>query len=152
MGISVLEFLAHPGKRLSVQVALPPVSGEADDLRVVGEIRLDGHAFAQLATLYLDVEMDTVIAQPCGRCLKPLETPFRLHEAFTVPIPPTADEVDVRPTAVSLVLSSHNPNVRCRPDCRGLCPTCGADLNDDPAHVCAKQDRGTRRLGDLLGS
>ncbi len=22
----------------------------------------------------------------------------------------------------------------CRPDCRGLCPVCGADLNEDPAH------------------
>ena len=22
----------------------------------------------------------------------------------------------------------------CRPDCRGLCATCGADLNSDPAH------------------
>ena len=23
----------------------------------------------------------------------------------------------------------------CRPDCRGLCLTCGADLNADPAHT-----------------
>ena len=23
----------------------------------------------------------------------------------------------------------------CRPDCRGLCPTCGSDLNRDPDHT-----------------
>lgn len=152
VALSVLEFLAQPGRRIPVHVALPAVSGEADDLRVVGEILLEGQAFAQLATLYLDVEMSTLIAQPCGRCLKPLETPFTLREAFTVPIPPAADEVDVRPTAVSLILSSHNPNAFCRADCKGLCPKCGMDLNEDPSHVCAKRDRDSRRLGDFLGS
>lgn len=152
MALSVLQFLAHPGRRFPVQTVLAPVPGEADDLRVVREIRLDGEAFAQLATLYLDVDMVTTIAQPCGRCLRPLETPFSLHESFTVAIPPTADEVDVRPTAVSLILSAHYPHALCRSDCRGLCPRCGADLNEAPSHVCAKQDRESCRLGDFLES
>ena len=25
--------------------------------------------------------------------------------------------------------------ITCTPDCRGLCPTCGANLNDDPDHA-----------------
>ena len=150
MTLSVLEFLAHPGKRLRVQTVLPSVPNETEDLRVVGEILLDGEAFAQLSTLYVDAEMSTVIAQPCGRCVKPLEAPFSLRESFTVSIPPTADEVDVRPAAVSLILTAHNPHVLCRPDCRGLCPKCGADLNEEPFHTCAKRDLETRRLGDFL--
>jgi uncharacterized protein len=152
MALSVQEFLACPGRRVPVRTVLAPVPGETDDLRVVGEIRLDGEAFAQLSTLYLDVEMTAMIAQPCGRCLKPLETTFSLHESFTVPIPPTADAVDVRPTVVSLILSAHNPNAFCRADCRGLCMKCGADLNENPSHVCTKRARDSRRLGDLLGS
>ncbi len=152
MALNVLAFLAHPGKRLPIQTVLPPVPDEADDLRVVGEVRLDGEAFAQLATLYLDVQISTVIAQPCGRCLRPLERPFSLHESFTVPISPTADEVDVRPMVVSLILSAHPPHAQCRPDCRGLCPACGADLNEAPEHVCRKQKPAERRLGDFLSS
>ena len=148
--MNVLESLAHPGKRFRVETVLPAVANETDDLRVVGEISLDGEAFAQLSTLYVDAEMSAVIAQPCGRCLKPLATPFVLRESFTVSIPPTADEVDVRPTAVSLILSAHNPHVLCRPDCGGLCPACGADLNEEPHHTCAKGNRETRRLGDFL--
>jgi uncharacterized protein len=150
MGLGVLEFLAHPGRRFPVDAVLAPVPDETDDIRVVGEIHLQGEAFAQLSTLYVDVEMATSIAQPCGRCLKPLDTPFSLRESFTVPIPPTADEVEVRPAAVSLILTAHYPHVFCRPDCRGLCPTCGADLNEDPRHVCAKGNRKTRTLGDFL--
>ena len=150
MALNVLEFVAQPGRRIPIDVVLAPVPGEADDLRVVGEIHMRGQGFAQLATLYIDVERTTTIAQPCGRCLLPIEAPFSLRESFTVPIPPTADAVDVRPAAVSLLLSAHNPNVLCRPDCRGLCPKCGADLNEDPSHACPERDPGTRRLGDIL--
>jgi uncharacterized protein len=94
--------------------------------------------------------MTAIVAQPCGRCLKPLETPFVLREEFTVRIPPTADEVDVRPTIVSLILTAHNPNALCRPDCHGLCKTCGADLNENHHHVCAERDQERRKLGDFL--
>ncbi len=124
MSLSVLEFLAHPGRRFPVHEVLAPVADEADDLRSVGAIHVDGVAFAQLATLYL--------------------------ESFTVSLPPSADSVDVRPAAVSLILSAHNPHVLCRPECRGLCPNCGTDLNDEPGHVCSTRDREARRLGDLL--
>lgn len=133
-----------------MRTVLEAVDDETHDLRTVREIRLEGEAFAQLATLYVDVEMTAVIAQPCGRCLKPLETPFVLREEFTVRIPPTADEVNVRPTIVSLILTAHNPNALCRPDCRGLCRTCGADLNENHHHVCAERDQERRRLGDFL--
>jgi len=148
--LNVLEYLAHPGKRFPLLAILPPSPGETDDLRAVGEIRMEGEAFAQLSTLYIDAQMTTTIAQPCGRCLKPLETPFSLRESFTVPIPPTGDEVDIRPTVVSLILSAHNPHVYCRPDCRGLCSKCGADLNEESIHTCAKANRESHRLGDLF--
>ena len=36
----------------------------------------------------------------------------------------------------------------CREDCAGLCPTCGADLNDAPCH-CEKE-MGDARWGPLL--
>jgi uncharacterized protein len=150
MPLSVLEFLAHPGRRFPVETVIEAVDDETHDLRTVREIRLEGEAFAQLATLYLDVEMTAVISQPCGGCLKPLETPFVLREAFTVRITPTADEVDLRPTLVSLILTAHNPNTLCRPDCRGLCATCGADLNETPHHVCVERNPERRKLGDFL--
>ncbi len=150
MALCVLEFVSNPGRRFEIHEVLAHVLDEADDLRTVGDVHLNGVAFAQLATLYLDVEMHTTISQPCGRCARPLECPFTLHESFTVPIPPAADAVDVRPMVVSLILSAHNPHVVCRADCRGLCPTCGADLNETQDHVCAKAPQASRRLGDFL--
>lgn len=150
MPISVLEFLDHPGRRFPVCTVLEGSDEELDGVRTVAEISLDGYAFAQLSTLYLDVDIVARILQPCGRCLAPMENRFRLHETFTVSIPPQAETVDVRPAIIQLVLSAHDSNVVCRPDCRGLCPTCGVDLNEHPDHAHPPDEQRSRPLKDLL--
>jgi uncharacterized protein len=150
MPIDVVEFLAHPGRRFPVRIVLPGINEDDVDLRTVGRIELDGQAFAQLGTLYLDVDLRAEIDQPCRRCLTPIHRDFVLHEAFEIPIPPGAESVEVRPLALTLVLSADDPNVLCRPDCRGLCPICGVDLNDHPDHVCSDATGDRRALRDYM--
>jgi len=122
---------------------------DPESLCTVESIELDGEAFAQLSTLYLDVTIRAKLVQPCRRCLRPVRSTLELDETFEIPIPPTAETVDVLPVVLRLVLSAHEPNVLCRDDCRGLCPACGIDLNRHPDHVCEKDDRPTT-LRDLL--
>ena len=38
----------------------------------------------------------------------------------------------------------------CREDCKGLCPKCGADLNDGPCNCKAEIDPRLAVLGQLL--
>jgi uncharacterized protein len=152
MTISVLEFLDQPGRRLPVHTRLDGSDVEVDGVRTVGEIRLDGEAFAQLSTLYLDVDIVARIFEPCRRCLAPIDISFPLRESFTLPIPPQAETVDVRQHVVRLVLSAHDANALCRADCRGLCPVCGEDLNRHPNHRHARNGEERRHLGDFLDS
>jgi uncharacterized protein len=76
----------------------------------------------------------------CRRCLEPagglLELPVREH--FTEggdgedTYPLHDGEVDLEPMVRDAVLLELPPAPLCRPDCRGLCPTCGADRNLEP--------------------
>ncbi|MDD5219691.1 MAG: hypothetical protein PHV11_03895 [Candidatus Bipolaricaulis sp.] len=152
MPLDVLEYLDQPGRRFALHAVLDGFDAEEGGVRTVEDVLLEGEVFVQLSTLYLDVEIEARIVQPCGRCLTTVDSLFRLRESFTLPIPPQAASVDVRPLVVQLALSAHDPNVLCRPDCRGLCPVCGRDLNLDPQHRHAPEDRDRRRLGDFLGS
>jgi len=124
-------------------------SFEGDDLRSVELITLDGEGFAQLGTLYLDVQIEARVVQPCDRCLKPVVSTVVLTESFEVPVPPGAETVDLWEPVVQLVVSARDPYVLCTPTCRGLCPTCGADRNEDPDHQCAT-DTGRTTVGDRL--
>ncbi len=92
----------------------------------------------------------------CARCLAQLDYPLRLQ--FEEEFLPVADVFTGAPLRIpagadnfligaDFVLDLHEPlrqyalmseplNPLCRPDCRGLCPQCGRDLNLGPC-ACA---------------
>ena len=43
-------------------------------------------------------------------------------------------ELDLRQAVRDAISLAEPIAPLCRPDCRGLCLVCGADLNDDPTH------------------
>jgi len=152
--LDLRPFVEHAGQRFPIDLTLRPAEGKPSDgdvaLRTVVSIRLIGEGFAQLSTLYLKLSLTSEIRQPCRRCLQPVTSIETIDEEFEVSIEPTAESVDLWSDVVRLVLSAHDPNVLCKKNCRGLCPHCGADLNQDPDHAC-ESDEGddTRTLRDL---
>jgi uncharacterized protein len=50
------------------------------------------------------------------------------------------DEVDLEPLVHDAVLLELPQAPLCRPDCLGLCPTCGANRNLDPCTCAAPRD------------
>jgi len=79
---------------------------------------------------------------PCYRCLGDavLEVPIRVREyQATTPedeeltTPYVADDLlDVSAWARDAVALALPDKILCRPDCAGLCPVCGKNLNDEP--------------------
>lgn len=151
MTFDVREFVAAPGHRFPVDFKLhPPAELFADGDWSVDEIHIAGEAFAQLSTLYLEVDIHANITQLCRRCLSPVDVVDIVSEPFELQIPPNSDLVDVLPTVLQLIQTVHDPHVVCSHACRGLCPTCGANLNDDPDHVCQEKASDRKTLRDYL--
>lgn len=125
----------------------------------VGDLRVADTSVPDPATVDADVVLDSVdggievtatVFAPweaeCRRCLKPvggrLET--RVREMYRPRPPgeaPDEDEetyplsgelLDLRPLVRDAILLALPIAPLCRDDCAGLCPTCGADLNDGP--------------------
>jgi len=147
--LELARFLDSPGRRLPIDLMLPGGTLGPDDVRRVESVRVLGEAFAQHGMLFVQATLEAKVVQPCARCLEPVTTELSIVEEIEIPIAPTAESVDMTPDVLRLVLSSHDPIVICRPDCRGLCPVCGADLNAEPNHTCLKDDDRTT-LKDLL--
>ena len=93
--------------------------------------------------LILTAEIDAVLDGVCDRCCKPFHRPFTLPlEAVLVTklesdqlarpwgfelVGAAAELDDIFTTAVVLNMDS---KLLCKPDCKGLCPRCGKDLNE----------------------
>lgn len=151
MSLDIREFVAAPGRRFPVDFRLtPPVELFADGDWTINQIHVIGEAFAQLSTLYLEVELHANITQLCRRCLETVAVTVDVSEPFELQIRPDSDLVDPLPTTLQMIQTTHDPHVLCRETCLGLCPTCGTNLNDDPDHVCRKPDSDHQTLRDFL--
>jgi len=151
MTLSIRPFIAAPGRRLPVDLLLtPPTDLFTDSDWIVDEIHVIGEAFAQLSTIYLEVDLHANVTQLCRRCLKPVAVSVDVSEPFELPIQPGSDLVDPLPMALQMIQTVHDPHVLCSETCRGLCPKCGANLNDDPGHVCRESDSDRKTLRDFL--
>ena len=135
-----------------------PVAGEtmpiAEDVRLAapieGEVRLSRTGRSILAR----AQLTTALEERCSRCLRPMVAPVevRLEEEALPSIDfETGLPVDMSAEPEALRLDDHHeldlgPSVRDaislaqpiaplhRPDCRGLCSVCGADLNEALDH------------------
>jgi uncharacterized protein len=92
----------------------------------------------------LRLRFESQITGPCMRCLE-AASPTTSVDAREVDQPGGGeeltspylhgDELDLHAWAHDAYALALPPQVLCRPDCLGLCPECGANLNADPDHA-----------------
>lgn len=155
-----LRLTAGEGRRLDLHVAIEPFSLAGESYPVHPEtvpVRLDisrttGDGYA------LRLRFEATLSGPCMRCLEPAEPPFTVDvREVSQPADPRdahlaagsrgrakledgSDELtspyvkagvlDLHAWARDALALSVPANLLCRPDCAGLCPVCGANLNE----------------------
>lgn len=157
-----LRLSSGEGRRLELGVAIPP-------------FELAGERYAvepALVPLELDISRTTGggyamrlhfgarLAGPCMRCLAPAAPEFEV-EAREVSVPGEGDELespylqqgvlDLQSWAHDALALTLPAQLLCRPDCAGLCPVCGADLNlAGPEHAHEREpDPRWAKLSEL---
>lgn len=145
-------------KKLDDDVTLlSPISGEVRFLRTGSDILVTG-------------TLETTLQKDCGRCLTQFSTPvsFELEEQFyptidittgvALPPPPEgedeANQIDEQHTLDLLevirqdLLLESDGILYCSPDCKGLCPQCGENLNINSC-TCEEEEIDSRWAGLL---
>jgi uncharacterized protein len=116
--------------------------------QVTGNVSLLRTGEGILATAHLQVR----VAESCSRCLKPASVPLEVdfqEEYLPTVDPDTGSRLAVAEAGDGFViddrqvldlteavrqygLAAQPLQALCRPDCKGLCPVCGQDLNCGP--------------------
>jgi len=105
------------------------------------DLRLESAVEGVLVTGTAQVEL----RGECVRCLSPVEDRIEvdLQELYVYPGSEAAEEeasrlegdlLDLEPVLRDAIVLELPFQPLCRPDCAGLCPECGANLNDEPDH------------------
>ncbi len=138
----VADLLHQPGARRALRRSSP-----------LGEVAVTAGAVPPGADVDIDVVLESVtegilvtgtVGAPyvaeCRRCLRtvPGRVQVEVQELFAFDqhdedsYPLRHDQIDLEPLAREAVLLGMPLASVCRPDCAGLCPQCGADLNEGP--------------------
>lgn len=140
---------------------------DLSQVRLFGEqpfdrpVRISGQVRNMAGALELTGRAETVLDTQCDRCLKSLELPVEIpvetllaerledEESDEIVLLENgqADLDEIFTTACILALDSKH---LCREDCKGLCPTCGADLNQGPCGCKKELDPRLAVLAKLL--
>jgi uncharacterized protein len=160
---NVAQLLREPigaERTYEIDADVPDVVEDAAPSHVKGTVRLVRTHRGLLAY----ASLDGVLRDVCSRCLGPVEMPVHLtvEEEFLpsvdvnsgAPLPVEDADADAfriddhhhldLTEAVRQALVTEQPmQPLCRPDCAGLCPTCGVDLNQSTCQ-CPRDETDPR--------
>lgn len=113
-----------------------------------------------LSGTVLELSLDVLLEGPCFRCLEAAELPLSLRLREYEAARPEGDELqteyldddrlDLSAWVHDAIALSLPDKILCRPDCAGLCPVCGKDLNAEPhEHVEERTDPRWEKLREL---
>lgn len=112
--------------------------------------------------LLVQVKMDASLDATCTRCLAQIKQGLKVNftELYAVSrqsavdtemIVPESGYLDLRPLLREYFLLEVPINTLCQPDCKGLCPICGKNLNQfECDHQIEDIDPRLAKLGTLL--
>lgn len=175
-----LSKMTDQGLTIHAVVSATELAGEGVSDVPAGNVTLSG-TLTEIGPDYLfRGSVSGMFTQPCARCL--VDAPFRFnfevcwafvegpeenpleewaqdgeHEAAAVEdsasIRFQGNEIDLGPRTWEEVVLEMPAKFLCKPDCAGLCPMCGADLNGAPCR-CGREskleNKGLAGLGNLF--
>lgn len=119
---------------------------EDGDVRPTRPIHVEGRlSAAGSSRFYFSGSFRGEVVAPCRRCLKDVtaqvaeeahfifssEGEDSLDDPDVYPFDPAAHSLDLRPAVREVWLLAAPEFLQCAEDCKGLCATCGIDLNND---------------------
>jgi uncharacterized protein len=143
--ISVADMLGRPGAHRDVSVSAPLGDVGSALARLDGPpVRLQGRLESVVEGILVTGSVEAHVTLRCARCLTSLrsEVAVDVCEVFFSPGHEEAaeddsyrvvgEEIDTEALVRDAVALALPLAPLCREECRGLCPSCGRDLNEGP--------------------
>ena len=161
--LAPLGLSSGEGRRLDLHTAIAPFDYGGQSYAVDPELvpvrlevsRTTGSGWA------LRLRFTASLQGPCMRCLEPAELSFDVdarevyqpgggEELLSPYVSDDDDTLDLSAWARDALALALPAQLTCRPDCAGLCPQCGANLNEDPGHRHeAEPDQRWAKLSEI---
>lgn len=147
MILQLRQIFELPGQSLDIDVSVPAEQLNESEpyLEFAAPVEIRGEVKSRSGVVTLDYTVKALLSQQCDRCLKAFDREYEYHLSHTLvrELANDGDEdeyedyivcpdntLDITELALSELKLSLPSKILCNEDCLGLCPVCGADLNE----------------------
>ena len=119
-----------PEEGVREEVSYDPSSLDAqrDDVRLDAPVTVSSFVVKTEGELVVQAEIRARAQMSCARCLELFDTPLQAEATLSYPVAPT-DVIDITEDIRQELMLAYPMVPVCRSECRGLCATCGQNLN-----------------------
>ncbi|MDO4281880.1 MAG: DUF177 domain-containing protein [Peptococcaceae bacterium] len=152
--VDLSSLRQNPGRREHVSLQSDRIDGLEEGLTLRGPVKLEADLVGEDRKVALNGRVQAVIDTACDRCLAPVsytldfpleETLISSHDVAVLAAHGADQEelensswiyddvhLDLNYLVLDAIINQLPPQHLCREDCKGLCPHCGANLNNGP--------------------
>jgi len=125
-----LNNIPAEGLFLREEISAKKLDLETADVKFSGPIRVEAEVQRITNAVSIDLALDTTIDFICGRCLTEFEFRLKKNLRLNYQINQSDQTLDIDPDIREEIILDYPIKPLCKPDCHGLCPRCGKNLNE----------------------
>ena len=122
-----------PQQGLIFEEEVSPASLELDTeiARLLGPIQIKAEISKITNAVIADLDLSAGLSLVCSRCLNEFSADFKKQLKLHYSVDKGQREIDLDPEIRGDIILEYPIKPLCKPDCRGLCPKCGKNLNQE---------------------
>lgn len=134
-----IKKIPPEGLKLQESLAYQDLDLDTDNINFISPLEIEAFVVKIKNAVSVELEVRSKFHTYCSRCLKDLEIDLSKHLKFNYMLDKNQEFLNIDEDIREALILDYPVKPLCKPECLGLCPYCGKNLNEGPCN-CKKED------------
>lgn len=125
-----VKQIPETGLMLTEEFSSKDLDLDTDIIRFLSPIKAKASISKSYGAVKVSLKLSSLINISCGRCLKEEKKDFNREIEFSYALDKSDSILDLDSDIREEIILDYPIKPLCKSDCKGLCPKCGANLNE----------------------
>ena len=124
-----LDRIPDEGAFIEDTILAQDLELDTEEVEFKGPIKVTANVSKITNAVSIGLDLDASISFVCSRCIEHFDFNFKKHIPLNYSADKRQHEIDLGPEIREDIILEYPLKPLCSPDCKGLCPRCGRNLN-----------------------
>ena len=125
-----ISQIASDGLRLEEEIDPKTLDVETNEFTYAGPLRIEGTLYKITNAVSVELILHATINMQCSRCLAISKVNIEKKVVLNYQVENADQFIDLGPDIREELILGYPIKPLCKPECKGLCPRCGKNLNE----------------------